>query len=96
MKQRREQNIANRSRTEWKCRIVKGFMAALAVSMVLGGCQGAKSVPKMEKVAEMNDDKIQEKLTGFTKAELIEEGYEMSDAQMAAVSGGGCGKKCNA
>ena len=68
MKQRRE----NKRKMKWNRGLVNGFLAAVAVSMVLGGCRGAKSVPKMEKVAEMNDDKIQEKLTGFTKAELIE------------------------
>jgi len=64
------------------CWLLKGFLAVLAVSTVLGGCQGAKTVPAEYKVAEMTDDKISEKLSDFTKADLIqawgEPEYELS------------------
>ena len=52
--------------------VIKVLLTLVSVSMVLGGCQGAKSVPKMEKVAQMDDDKIREKLADFTKEELID------------------------
>ena len=67
MKQRK--NNSDTKRNRWQ---VKGLLAVLAVSTVLTGCQAAKTVPKMEKVAQMDDDTISEKMAGFTKSDLVE------------------------
>ena len=68
MKQKR----MNKSEMKWNRRMVKGLLSVLSVVAVLSGCQGAKSVPKMEKVAKMDDDKINEKLADFSRTDLIE------------------------
>ena len=55
-------------RKKWNLRIL---LAVTTASLVLGGCQGTQKVPAVEKLASMDDEKISEKLSGFTREELV-------------------------